>query len=190
MKNIVPCVLIAIFLSGCGLFFREPYNKVNYYDLSYPKEKQSIGDLRLSVSGIKADKPYSDKMVFRVSENRIEMDEFNRWSCNPSDLVGKYFTLAFENSSKDGSKSYNLSAEILRMEADLKSSSVILILQVSVQSPENGNAGIQWRCRLKNTYSQTISVEKVTGENFAKGVEAAMVKICAELSQDIQKIKE
>ncbi len=186
MKNIVPCVLIGIFLSGCGLFFREPYNKVNYYDLSYPKEKQSIGDLGLSVSGIKADKPYSDKMVFRVSENRIEMDEFNRWSCNPSDLISKYFTLAFdfENSSKDKSKWCLLSMEILRIEANLKTSSVELILKVSIHNSTNHNVV------LKKTYSQTISVEKVTGESFAKGVETAMGKICAELSQDIQKIKQ
>lgn len=184
MKNIVACVFIGVFLSGCGLFFRESYNKINYYDLSYPEVKQSIGDLGLSI--VKPDKPYSDKMVFRVSENRIEMDEFNRWSCNPSDLISKYFTLAFdfENSSKDKSKRCLLSMEILRIEANLKTSSVELILKVSIQNSKNGDVV------LKKTYSQTIPVEKVTGESFAKGVETAMGKICVELSQDIQKIKQ
>ena len=183
MRNVVACVLLAIVLSGCGILSREPYHKVNYYDLSFPQTKHEIGDMRISVSGIEADRPYSNKMVFRVSENRLEMDDFNCWICSPSDLIGKYFIFALENSAKDGAKSCSLSAEILQMEADLDKSSVKLILQVSIRDSSSGDL------LLDKTYSQVIPVEKVTGESYAKGVETAMDKTCVELSQDIQKIK-
>jgi ABC-type uncharacterized transport system auxiliary subunit len=182
MKNIAAGVFLGVFLCGCGLLFKEPYNPVNYYDLSYPEAKQGIGDMRISVANVKADKPYSDKMVFRVSDNRIEIDEFNRWSCNPSDLIGRYFSLALAGSAKDGAKSCLLSAEILRLEANLKKSSVNLTLQVSIQNSSDGAAV------LKKTYSKSIPVEKVSGESFAKGVETAMGNICVELSRDLQKI--
>jgi len=181
MRNISACLLFALFLCGCGIFSKEPYRGVNYYDFDCKAEKQY--GISINVSEVTADRPYSDKMVFRISGNRIEIDEFNRWAGSPSELVKKYFTLSFDNKTSIKPSDYTMKAEIMQLEADLNRSSVNLMVQISVRSVQTDKVVLQ------KMYRQEIPIVKVTGENFARGVEAGLGKISEELVKDLGKIQ-
>ena len=177
MRNVFTCVLIALFLCGCGIFSKEPYRIVNYYDFDCKADKQY--GISISVSEITADRPYSDKMVFRISGNRIEIDEFNRWAGSPSELVKKYFSSSFENASSAKPSDYTMKSEIMQLEADLNKSSVKLMMQISIRSVQKD------RIVLQKVYREEIPLAKVTGESFARGVETALGKISDALVKDV-----
>lgn len=178
MRNVIAFVLVSMLLCGCGIFSKEPYRVVNYYDFDCKAERQyGIG---INVSEVTADRPYSDKMVFRISGNRIEIDEFNRWAGSPSELVKKYFTMTFDNKTSKPSE-YSMKSEIMQLEADLNKSSVKLMMQISIRSLQTD------RLVLQKVYRQEIPVVKVTGDSFAKGVETALGKMSDELVKDLGK---
>lgn len=178
MRNVIAFVLVSMFLCGCGIFSKEPYRAVNYYDFDCKAERQyGIG---MNISEVTADRPYSDKMVFRISGNRIEIDEFNRWAGSPSELVKKYFTMTFDNKTSKPSE-YSMKSEIMQIEADLNKSSVRLTMQISIRSVQTD------KLLLQKIYRQEIPVVKVTGDSFAKGVETALGKISDELVTDLGK---
>ncbi len=179
MRNVFACILLLLFLCGCGIFSKEPYRGVNYYDFDCKTEKQyGIG---INISEVTAVRPYSDKMVFRISGNRIEIDEFNRWAGSPSELVKKYFTLYFDDRTSAKPFDYTMKAEIMQMEADLNKPSVNLMIQISIRSLQKDKTVLQ------KVYRERIPVLKVTGDSFAKGVETALGKICDEIAKDLGK---
>ena len=179
MRNIFACLLFSLVICGCGILSREPYRGVNYYDFDCKAEKQY--GISINVSEVTADRPYSDKMVFRISGNRIEIDELNRWASSPSELVKKYLTLSFDNRSSAKPSDYAMKAEIMQLEADLNKSSVNLMIQISVRSAQTDKVVLQ------KVYRQEIPLVKVTGENFARGVESGLGKISEELVKDLGK---
>jgi ABC-type uncharacterized transport system auxiliary subunit len=181
MRNVLACVVCLVFLCGCGIFSKEPYRGVNYYDFDCKADKQY--GISINVSDVTADRPYSDKMVFRISGNRIEIDEFNRWAGSPSELVKKYFTLSFDNMNPAKPSDYTMKAEIMQLEADLNKSCVKLMIQTTIRSVQKD------RIVLQKVYREELPVVKVTGESFAKGVEAALGKICDEIAKDLDKAK-
>ena len=181
MRNVFTFILLALFLCGCGIFSKEPYRIVNYYDFDCKADKQY--GISISVSDVTADRPYSDKMVFRISGNRIEIDEFNRWAGSPSELVKKYFTLSFDNINPAKPSDYTMKAEIMQFEADLNKSTVKLMMQITVRAVQKDRIVIQ------KVYREENPVIKVTGDSFAKGIEEALGKICDELSKDLEKAR-
>ena len=179
MRNVFACVLLALLLCGCGIFSKEPYRGVNYYDFECRADKQY--GTSINVSEITADRPYSDKMVFRISGNRIEIDEYNRWAGTPSELIRKYFTVSFDGKSSEKPSDYAMKAEIMQLEADLNKLSVKLMMQISIRSVQKD------KIVLQKVYRGEIPVVKVTGESFARGVETALGKISDELANDLGK---
>jgi ABC-type uncharacterized transport system auxiliary subunit len=179
MRNVFAGVLLSLVLCGCGIFSKEPYRCVNYYDFGCKADKQY--GLSINVSDVTADRPYSDKMVFRISGNRLEIDEYNRWAGSLSGLVKKYFTLSFDNKTPDKSSDYVMKAEIMQLEADLDKSSVTMVMQISVRSVEED------KIILQKVYREEIPLVKVTGESYAMGTETALGKITGELAGDLGK---
>ncbi len=173
MRKIIAFAVIALLLSGCGIFYKEPYIKVNYYDLNCkPQLKEGLNIIGIEVTVVR---PYSEKMVFRISENHLEIDEYNRWADIPSSLVAKYLTIAFQKKTADLPR-HELKVEILQFEADLSKASV----KVMVHATVSGTSPID------RIYSQEVPVQKVTGESFAKGVETALAKIVDDMAKDIR----
>ncbi|MFZ2657357.1 MAG: ABC-type transport auxiliary lipoprotein family protein [Victivallales bacterium] len=181
MRNMLFFVLALLLLCGCGIFQKEPYIKVSYFDIGSPAA-QDIGGKPVLVGGVDASRPYLEKMVFRVSENRIEIDEYNRWSCSSADMLQKYLSLAYETSaSNEKLPVCLLKVEIFQIEADIAKSSAKLVLQASIEDRSSG------KILIRKTYSEEIPVGKVTGESFAKGIAAAAAKILEQLTADIRK---
>ncbi len=174
MKILLICMSLSLaLLCGCGILSKEPYRPVNYYDLDC---KAAVNEaLNIRIDEVSSVRPYSEKMVFRISGNRLEIDEFNRWADSPAELVRKYFTLAFQKKSPEA-PALELKAEILQFEADLENRSVKIVIQAAVSGQKTVSDRI---------YSQNVALEKVTGENFARGVETALSKIVEEISKDV-----
>jgi ABC-type uncharacterized transport system auxiliary subunit len=177
MRNVFAGVLLSLVLCGCGIFSKEPYRRVNYYDFGCKADKQY--GLSINVSGVAVDRPYSDKMVFRISENRLEIDEYNRWAGSLSELVKKYFTLSFENKDPAKPSEYFMKVEVMQLEADLNKSFVTMVMQITIISAQKDKVVLQ------KVYKEEIPLIKVTGENYAKGVETALGKITGELVKDL-----
>ncbi len=183
MKFLAVCTVGVLILCSCGILKKEPYRDVSYFDLSSNVPKQDIGTIMLAIGGVSADSPYFERMVFRVSENRIEIDEYNRWAANPSNLIKKYFSTAFESKSDVKSAKFLLDVKILQIEANLKNNMIKLAVQITMHNSAEGIIV------LEKIYSQEMAVEKVTGESFAKGVETEIGKIADELAQDIRNLQ-
>ncbi|HBC89643.1 MAG TPA: hypothetical protein DCZ94_22115 [Lentisphaeria bacterium] len=181
MIRILTCAVLILFICGCGIFRKEPYIKSSYFDIGSPAV-QDVGGRRVLVADVDASRPYLEKMVFRMSENRIELDEYNRWSCSPADMLKKYLSLAYETgASNEKAVVCLLKAEIFQIEADMVKSSVKLIIQVSFEERSSGKP------LFSKTYMQEVPVEKITGESFARGAATAAAKILEEITADIQK---
>ncbi len=183
MRRFFACSSLCILLCGCSILQREPYKPVNYYDLSYPDARIDLKGAAVSIGEINADRPYGDRMVFRVSENRIEIDEFNRWACNPADMLNKYLSMAFEPDPAAKPAKYSVSLQILLIEASLDKPAARVAILATFSDKAKGDVV------LRKIYRQEMPLEKVTGDDFAKAAGGQIAKIAQDIAQDVMKLK-
>jgi len=181
MKNKFLLLLpILTILVGCGILSSEPYIKTFYFDIGTPNSqiktnKYVIDDISFSTSTM-----YLEKIVFRVGENTILFDDFNRWSMPPNSLLKRYFIIALQNrntSLNKNIKHYNLQGEILQIEADIPQKTVSLILRITLLDNKKNNLVI-W----KEIFKQKQPVQEVTGKSFALAIKTSVDNIINELN--------
>ena len=176
---LLPCLL---FLTGCGIFTSEPYIQTYYFDLGTPNikieaQKYVIDDVMFTTSTM-----YLQKMVFRVADNTVLFDEFNRWSMSPDSLLETYFLMAIDNNDQASNpkiKHYSLSGEILQIVADIPNKTVSVNLKISLMD----NNKTIWT----KTFKQKKPVQNVTGKSFAFAVKTSVDNIIHELNIFIDK---
>ena len=89
------------------------------YDLVSPAP---IGELpfTIDVDAFSSECASRFKMVFREKGNRIEVDEFNRWSMPPGAMLTKYLSARFAaqsgNHGRDGKPAFELDGSVLNCE--------------------------------------------------------------------------
>ena len=176
---LLPCLLV---LAGCGILSSEPYIQTYYFDIGSPNvkietQKYVIDDVQFTTPSM-----YLQKMVFRVADNTILFDEFNRWSMSPDSLLESYFLMAIDNNDQSSNpkiKHYTLIGEILQITADIPNKTVSVNLRISLM--EN-NKTIWTR-----TFKQKKPVQDVTGKSFAFAVKTSVDNIIHELNIFIDK---
>ncbi len=123
-------LLAAALFSSC-LMSTEPYRKVRTFDLGM----SSPGGVALAVERIENPKMYRHPFVYRVGDNEIVKDEFNKWSALPENLLLSRLKAAF--SERPGSPA--LSAKILEFEFDTERK--LARLQISYSISADGVKG-------------------------------------------------
>ena len=122
------------------------------------------------------------KMVFRSDENRISVDEYNRWSMPPGAMLTKYLSARFAaapDSSQDHAKPlFSLDGSVLVCELNMEKKQVTLMVHYIITEPPEDTF------KLSGTESYSIPVESVSAEDFAEG----MNKAAAQFADQVVKL--
>jgi len=168
------------------LFPEHPPLKVNYYDFGTPDKKIESASFNLMTGKVEGISSYTQKMVFRDSENQLHFDECNRWFCPPEEMLEAYMTDMF--SKKDnllvGTTDKNLvvSASIVRLDGDINGKTANFTVRYEVKDQKSNVV-------LCGVYSKSVQLEDMTATSFAKGIATAVHYTLTELNEDIKKIK-
>lgn len=181
-KKYILLLPFLLLLAGCGIFSSEPYIQTYYFDIGSPNvkiesQKYVIDDVQFATPSM-----YLQRMVFRVADNTILFDEFNRWSMAPDSLLEAYFLMAIENNEQSSTpkiKHYTLNGEILQITADIPNKTVSVNLRINLMD----NNKIVWT----RTFKQKKPVQNVTGKSYAFAVKTSVDNIIRELNIFIDK---
>jgi ABC-type uncharacterized transport system auxiliary subunit len=176
-------------VGGCSNFIGRSDSKVNYFDIGYPPSSIESNVLKepVVIGNFDSTSPFYERMVFRTSERYQKIDDYNRWSSTPSQMLKRYFILALEgkNIEKiDKEKEYlELDANILSLEADIQKKIVTLILKIDITYGKNETI----------EYSKIINVQEkldeITANQFAEALRKAVDKAVKESVQALLKVE-
>lgn len=177
MKRWFAAFTLVALVAGCNLIPTEPYIKTNYFDLGFPDKDRQMPNRRLVIREFRKSGPYLAKMVFRNSPNHLSFDEYNRWSMEPTELLERYFVLAYDLEESDDGEKLELEGEILQFEGDLQTNEVKLILRLTVRGAESDDVVLEDVFRCETT------VDEMTANEFAKGMKIAVDDVISQLDR-------
>ena len=143
------------------------------YDLVSPAP---IGELpfTIDVDAFSSECASRFKMVFREKGNRIEVDEFNRWSMPPGAMLTKYLSARFAaqsgNHGRDGKPAFELDGSVLNCEMNKEKKQVDLMVHFFIV--EHGDEEF----KITGTEDYGIPVDGTSAEAFADGMNQAAAK--------------
>ena len=143
------------------------------YDLVSPAP---IGELpfTIDVDAFSSECASRFKMVFREEGNRIEVDEFNRWSMPPGAMLTKYLSARFAaqsgNHGRDGKLAFELDGSVLNCEMNKEKKQVDLMVHFFIV--EHGDEEF----KITGTEDYGIPVDGTSAEAFADGMNQAAAK--------------
>ena len=118
------------------------------------------------------------KMVFREDENRISVDEYNRWSMPPGAMLTKYLSARFAavpDSAGHAKTLFSLDGTVLVCELNAQKKHVSLMVHYIITEPPEDEF------KLSGTESYSIPVENVSAEAFAEGMNKAAAQFADEV---------
>jgi len=159
-------------LAACNVNVIPPteFTETRTFDLISPAP---LGDLPfiIDVDAFSSECASRYKLVFREEANRIEIDEFNRWSMPPGAMLTKFLSARFashsDNQQRDGKPSFELDGSVLNCELNKAKKQVDLLVHFFVV--EHGDNTF----RITGTESYSIPVDGTTAEAFADGMNKA-----------------
>jgi len=110
------------------------------------------------------------KMVFRQDENRISVDEYNRWSMPPGAMLTKYLSARFAavpDSAGHAKTLFSLDGTVLVCELNAQKKQVTLMVHYIITEPPEDEF------KLSGTKSYSVPVDSVSAEAFAEGMNKA-----------------
>lgn len=103
---------LTLALGGC-LVTTEPYRPVRIFDLGVP---EATGCAGLRIGDFQVQGPYRAKMVRRLGEHELVVDEYHHWAQSPAALVQHCLRQAFSAAS---AARWRVDGEIIVFEADI-----------------------------------------------------------------------
>lgn len=182
--KIVISSLSLLFIIGCNIISQQPYIRTVYFDLGAPEIQEERKSWNLDVINFETSGPYQTRMVFRKEANIIEFDEFNRWSLTPSEMIKRYFLIAYRSENgifPNVVEKYLLKGVLVQLEADLQTKIINIIIHISIVETKSGKEV------FTKTFTEKIPVKTVTGAAFAKATKDTLNKIMTEISTKIPK---
>ena len=175
-----------LLLSGCGIFSTEPYIKTYFFDIGSPVAKINASKFKIDNISFSTLSMYRQKMVFRVAQNTVLFDEYNRWSMSPDSLFRRSFVMAVIDSAAQSQNEklphYSIEGKIMMLEADIPGKSVTLALLIKLYDT-NKSKKLLW----KHLFTQKKPVQKITGQAFAKAVRELADNVINEVGVLIEK---
>lgn len=170
----VPLLLLS---AGCGsLLGPETVREPVIYDIDLPAALKNV-PCPVTVRLFRMEGAARYKMLFRVAENTVSTDEYNRWSMPPGQLLTRYLRMAFAESANANAPGKTVSGSILSFEGDLVRHQAVLCVKFSIR-PDDG------RGREKE-YTVKLSVPLKADTPDACAV--AMEEAAAQLAERIRK---
>ena len=170
------CAAMALpLLAACSfsLIPQSDFTETRTFDLAIP---ESLGELPfiVDVDAFSSECASRYKLVFREEANRIEIDQFNRWSMPPGAMLTKYLGARFAeqcgNQERDGKPVFELDGSVLNCELDKTKKQVDLMVHFFII--ERGNDAF----RITGTEDFVIPVDDTSAEAFGAGLSKAAAK--------------
>lgn len=159
------------FLAACSFNVIPPsdYKDPKVFDLSSPSPIEGLA-YTVEVETFSNECAGRFKMVFREDENRIGIDEYNRWAMTPAAMLTKYLSSRFAASPEGvrGKKQlFSLDGSVLVCELNTQTKQVCLMVHYFITKPSDDVF------RISGTENYTIPVEDDSAEEFASGMNLA-----------------
>ena len=187
-KTCLPCAaaVLAALLAACSfsLVPQTGYTEPRTFDLASPK---AVGSLPFIVEVDTFSNECSGrfKMVFREENNRISVDEYNRWSMAPGAMLTKYLAARFaapsDNQSRTKKPVFELDGSVLNCELNKSTKHVDLMVHYFII--RHGDDTF----RITGTEDYSIPVEEDTAEAFAEGISQAAAKFSGHVVEILAK---
>ena len=174
MKRFTLCfaVILLPILAACNFSVIPPtdFTESRTFDLASPATFEKL-PFTLDVDAFSSECAGRYKMVFREASNRIDVDEYNRWSMPPGAMLTKYLSARFAAKSgdrlRDGKPVFELDGTVLNCELDRTNKTVELMVHYFII--EHGNDAF----RITGTENYSILVKDTSAEAFADGLSKA-----------------
>ncbi|MBP5586085.1 MAG: membrane integrity-associated transporter subunit PqiC [Lentisphaeria bacterium] len=174
MKRFLLCCAAALlpFLAACSfnLIPQTDFTETRTFDLAAPEPLETLPFI-VDVEAFSNECSGRFKMVFREDANRVEVDEYNRWSTPPAAMLTKYLAARFaaqtSNQGRTGKPVFVLDGSVLNCEMNRTKKQADLMVHFFVV--EQGDDTF----RITGTKDYAIPVENATAEAFADGMNKA-----------------
>ena len=161
----------ASLLASChiSLIPQTDYSDPKTFDLASPTPIAGLPFL-VDVETFSSECAGRFKMVFRSDENRISVDEYNRWSMPPGAMLTKYLSARFAAvpGAADQAKTlFSLDGTVLVCELNTQKKQVSLMVHYIITEPPEDTF------KISGTESYSIPVKDDSAESFAEGMNKA-----------------
>lgn len=187
MRNIfysLGMLLICICNSGC--FFSRDYKEVNVYDLGGPGRKLTL-DAIVKVEPLMNESPCTGKVFYRLENNRVARDDYNRWAQDPSVMLTRYLMVAFAgqmDSAKQVKPRYSVSGVLLAFDVDLTQKKVILTTEYKVARHEEPKRYIMDNITITEPFM------KRSAEAYSFAMKRAVLLLAEKIRSDIIRLEQ
>ena len=163
------------FLASCSfsLLPQTDFTEPGTYDLESPVPFSNLPFI-VEVDSFSNECSGRFKMVFREDDNKIDVDEYNRWSMPPGAMITKYLAARFAtttgNQSRTDKPVFELDGTVLNCELDKIGKKVDLMVHYFII--EHGDETF----KITGTEDYGIPVKDISAESFANGMNEAAAK--------------
>lgn len=168
-------VALVTLLAACNvsLIPSTDYTEPRTFDLISPAPLESLPFI-VEVDTFSNECSGRFKMVFREENNRISVDEYNRWSMTPGAMLTKYLAARFAAPSNNQGRAkktvFELDGSVLNCEMNKTTKEVDLMIHYFIVEPGQENF------KITGTQDYSIPVADTTAEAFADGISKAAEK--------------
>ena len=165
MKYLFKSILLFIAYMSCACLSPGEFSPVNTYDLGLPEPT----GIKLNIGSIDQSGPYNSRMLYRVSPQKLEINEFERWIQSPDLILNSYLKKAYTPS-----REHTLEGEIISFENNLVTGNALLIFQYKIT-------------KGGRIIAEDIFRGQEPSSNDSEDFAAAMSKLANELIQAVSK---
>lgn len=175
-KKILNCVILFLILNlfNSCLITMEPYRKTRIFDLGYVE----TCELSLKIEAIENPNLYRHQFIYRLSENEIEKDDYNRWTALPENMLYSRLKTVF----KQDTISPILNAKILKFELNKMSRSASLKIIYSIKNSDG-------TLNFLETFNREKQIDDFSPELFAVAMTDLTNQFIEELKDKIRNLK-
>jgi hypothetical protein len=179
--------ILLLFVNGClwGLG-QKPYTAVNYYDLATPPQIV-LKKVQAKFIPLASTEPAKYKMVYRDSDCRMILDDYNKWIQPPAMLITRYLQGAFkQNGITPKGSELIISGNIFMFRIDLQKNTASLgvnyVIKTSLDDVD--------KVVFQNSTVFSHKFAKQAPENFVKAMSKCADDLVITIQKNIEKIQQ
>lgn len=164
--------VLGTLLASCSFSVIPPteFTETRTFDLATPEPLPDLPFV-VDVDAFASECSGRYKMVFREDTNRIDVDEYSRWSMPPGAMLTKYLGARLStqggNQERNGKPAFELDGSVLHCEMNKVEKRVDLMIHFFITEDNNDSF------RITGTENYSIPVDNATPELFAEGMNKA-----------------
>ncbi len=172
--------LVLIAASGCSIFPEAEYHEIQTFDLILPSHTVADG-VNLSIGNFSTNCPAKFKMLYRKGGSRIFVDEYNKWSQTPGQMISNYLKAGLSGSNPVSKNTCTVSGSVFCFEIDLDKDEAKLGVAYEIRNSEEERL-------LSTSRFYTVKFKEFTPENAAQAMSEAAGQFLADIIQEQKKL--